>query len=64
MFLVILAWEHYDSCTEASDFDTLEEDSDSCTLVDTSDYGTLGEDSDPYVVDRQSEEQDDNTCIS
>jgi hypothetical protein len=53
-----------DSCTEASDSDTLEEDSDSCTLVDTSDYGMLGEDGDPCVVDRQSEEQDDNTCIS
>jgi hypothetical protein len=42
----------------------LEEDSDSCTLADTSDYGMLGEDGDPCVVDRQSEEQDDNTCIS
>jgi hypothetical protein len=53
-----------DSCTEASDSDTLEEDSDSCTLVDTSDYGMLGEDGDPCVVDRQLEEQNDNTCIS
>jgi hypothetical protein len=52
-----------DSCTDASDSDTLEEDSDSCTLVDTSDYGTLGEDGDPCVVDRQSEERDDSTCI-
>jgi len=41
-----------DASTKASDSDTLEEDSDSCTLVDTSDYGMLGEDGDPCVVDR------------
>jgi hypothetical protein len=43
-----------DSCTEASD-------SDSCTEAD--DTSTLEEDGDLCVVDRQSEEQDDNTCI-
>jgi hypothetical protein len=32
-----------DTSTKASDFDMLEEDSDSCTLADTSDYGMLGE---------------------
>jgi hypothetical protein len=53
-----------DASTEASDSDTLEEDSDSCTLADTSDYGTLGEDGDPCVVDRQSEGRDDSTCIA
>jgi hypothetical protein len=45
-----------DASTEASDSNTLEEDSDSCTLAATSDYGMLGEDGDPCVVDRQSKE--------
>jgi hypothetical protein len=53
-----------DASTEASDSDTLEEDSDSCTLANTSDYGMLGEDGDPYVVDRQMEGQDENTYIA
>jgi hypothetical protein len=44
-----------DSCTEASD-------SDSGTEVDDSDM--LEEDGNPCVVDRQSGQRDDNTCIS
>jgi hypothetical protein len=53
-----------DSCTEASDSDTLEEDIDSCTLVYTSGYGMIGEDGDPCVEDRKSEEQKGNTDVS